>query len=278
MQTSLQQSIKLTIQQFCLLFFVYFVCFVVSIKYMAKLYVVGIGPGGAEHVTFKAREALEQCQVVVGYTFYTDLIQELVQDKTIISTGMTGEIERCKQAIEKVRQGFDTCIVSTGDPGLYGMAGPILELADNVEVEVIPGLTAAFCAAAEVGAPIMHDCCTISLSDLLTPWEVIEKRLEYAAQADFVITLYNPKSKGRPQHLKRAVGILLRHKAENTPVAIVRNAGRAENNRGLTTLATLDYNCVDMKTVVIIGNSQTYLKNGRMITPRGYQIEGAETA
>jgi precorrin-3B C17-methyltransferase len=242
---------------------------------MAKLYVVGIGPGGLEHLTFKAREVLQQCQVVVGYTFYIELIRDLIEDKTIISTGMMGEIERCKQAIENTRKGFDTCIISTGDSGLYGMAGPILELANNIEVEVIPGLTAAFCAAAEVGAPIMHDCCTISLSDLLTPWEVIAKRLEHAAQADFVIALYNPKSKGRPHQIEQAVEIMRRHKPAHIPVAIVKNAGRAGNENSLATLATLDYESIDMKTVVIVGNSQTYVKNGRMITPRGYQIEGA---
>jgi precorrin-3B C17-methyltransferase len=244
---------------------------------MAKLYVVGIGPGGPEHLTFKARAVLEQCQVVVGYTFYIDLIRDLIEGKIVISTGMRGEIERCKRAIEKTRAGFDTCIVSTGDPGLYGMAGPILELADDVEVEVIPGLTSAFCAAAEVGAPIMHDCCTISLSDLLTPWAIIEKRLKHAAQADFVIALYNPKSKGRSQHINRAVEIMRQHKPDDTPVAIVKNAGRAGNERTLATLATLDYAGIDMRTVVIIGNSQTYIKNGQMITPRGYRIEEAGT-
>ncbi len=245
---------------------------------MAKLYVVGIGPGGTDHLTFKAREALERCQVVVGYTFYLELIRDLIRDKTIISTGMTGEIERCNQAIKKVKEGFETCIVSTGDPGLYGMAGPILELADDIEFEVIPGISSAFCAAAEVGAPIMHDCCMISLSDLLTPWNMIEDRLKHAAQADFVIALYNPKSKGRPQHINRAVEIICRYKSDTTPVALVKNAGRAENAQKLVTLATLDYDFIDMKTVVIIGNSRTYVKNDRMITPRGYRIAGADSA
>jgi precorrin-3B C17-methyltransferase len=245
---------------------------------MAKLYVVGIGPGGPEHLTFKARAVIEQCQVVVGYTYYIDLIRELIAGKTIIATGMTAEIERCQQAIASARAGRDTCIVSTGDPGLYGMAGPILELADDVAVEVVPGLTAALCAAAEVGAPIMHDWCTISLSDLLTPWDIIAQRLDHAAQADFVIALYNPKSKGRPAHLKQAVDILLRSKSADTPVAIVKNAGRAGNAQRLATLASLDDEGIDMKTVIIIGNRQSYIKHGRMITPRGYQLEGAGTA
>ncbi len=243
-----------------------------KIYIMAKLYVVGIGPGGTQHLTFRAREVLECCQVIVGYTFYLDLIWELIEGKTLISTGMKGEIERCKQAVAKTREGFDTCIVSTGDPGLYGMAGPILELADDIEVEIIPGISAVFCAAAEVGAPLMHDCCTISLSDLLTPWELIETRLRHAAQADFVIALYNPKSKGRPEHINRAMSILRQHKPDDTPVALVKNAGRAENDSKIGTLATLDYDFIDMKTVVIIGNSQTYIKHERMITPRGYHL------
>lgn len=245
---------------------------------MAKLYVVGIGPGGIEHLTFKAREVLEKCQVIVGYTFYLDLIRELIDGKTSIATGMTGEIERCQQAIAKTREGFDTCIVSTGDPGLYGMAGPILELADDLEVEIIPGISAAFCAAAEVGAPLMHDFCTISLSDLLTPWEIIAKRLQHAAYADFVIVVYNPKSKGRPQHINQAVKILRRYKPDATPVALVKNAGRMENVHKIVTLAGIDDAFIDMRTVVIIGNSQTYVKNGRMITPRGYRIGGTHTA
>ncbi len=248
-----------------------------NILNMAKLYVVGIGPGGIEHLTFKARKVLEKCQVIVGYTFYLNLIRELIEGKIIISTGMTGEIERCRQAIAKTREGFNTCIVSTGDPGLYGMAGPILELADDIEVEVIPGISAAFCAAAEVGAPLMHDFCTISLSDLLTPWAIIAKRLQHAAQADFVIALYNPKSQRRPQHINQAVKILRRCKPDDTPVALVKNAGRSEYAQEIVTLASIDYVFIDMRTVVIIGNSQTCVKNGRMITPRGYRIGGTRT-
>ncbi len=237
---------------------------------MAKLYVVGIGPGGKEHLTMKALEVLQKCPIIVGYTYYIDLMRELIEGKTIISTGMTGEIERCKRAIEAVKNGDDTCIISTGDPGLYGMAGPILELAEGLEVEIVPGVSSAFAAAAEVGAPLMHDMCTISLSDLLTPWEVIEQRLQHAAQADFVIALYNPKSKGRPKHIENAVNILLQYKAAATAAALVKNAGRTGTEIKLTTLAAIDYELIDMKTVVIIGNQTTYIKDGKMITPRGY--------
>ncbi len=239
---------------------------------MATLYVVGIGPGGAAHLTLSAIDALRRAQVIVGYAYYLDLIREFLDGKTVISTGMTQEIERCQRAIECVKRGQDTCIVSTGDPGLYGMAGPILELADAIDVQIIPGVSAAFAAAAEVGAPLMHDMCTISLSDLLTPWRVIAARLEHAAQADFVIALYNPKSRGRPAHLSEAVAILLRHKSPRTPVALVKNAGRAGNAQQITTLDAIDLAWIDMKTVVIIGNAATYVKNGRMITPRGYDF------
>jgi precorrin-3B C17-methyltransferase len=239
---------------------------------MAKLYVVGIGPGGKEHLTLKAINALQHCHVIVGYTFYIELIQEFIQGKIVITTGMTGEIERCKRAIEEVNKGFDTCIVSTGDPGLYGMAGPVLELTEDIEVEIVPGVSAAFCAASEVGAPLMHDFCTISLSDLLTPWEIIEKRLEQAAQADFVIALYNPKSKGRQHHIESAVDILLKYKKAGTPVALIKNAGRGGTEKKLVTLSTMNYEFIDMKTLVIIGNSQTYIKGERMITPRGYRV------
>ncbi len=239
---------------------------------MAKLYVVGLGPGGKEHLTLKALEVLKSCDVVVGYTFYLDLIQDLLGGKTIISTGMTGEIERCRQAIEQVKQGYDTCIVSSGDAGLYGMAGPILEMAEGIDVEIVPGVSAVFAAAAEMGAPLMHDLCIISLSDLLTPWELIETRLDMAGRGDFVIALYNPKSKGRPRHIEKAIALLAKYKKPDTPVALVKNAGRAGAERTLLTLATLDYDFIDMKTLVIIGNRTTCVKNGKMITPRGYTL------
>lgn len=164
---------------------------------MAKLYVIGMWPGGREHMTLKAIETIKKSDIIVGYTPYIDYLGDLVKGKEIYSTGMKGEIERCKLAIKKVKEGKNTAIISTGDAGLYGMAGPILELKEDIEVEIIPGVTAAFSAASELGSPIMHDFASISLSDLLTPWEVIEKRIEKAAEGDFVIAIYNPRSKGR---------------------------------------------------------------------------------
>jgi len=239
---------------------------------MATLCIVGIGPGGKEHLTLKAIDALTRSQVIVGYAFYLELVQEFLTGKTVVSSGMTQELDRCRQAIDYVKQGQNTCLLSTGDPGLYGMAGPALELAEEINIEIIPGVSAVFAAAAEVGAPLMHDMCTISLSDLLTPWELIVSRLEHSAQADFVIALYNPKSHGRPTHLKQAVETLLRYKSPQTPVASVKNAGRAGTEYQIATLATIPYDLIDMKTVVIIGNAHTYVKDGRMITPRGYTL------
>lgn len=239
---------------------------------MAKLYVIGIGPGGYEHFTIKAIETIKKCQVVVGYTYYIKLVKDLIEGKKIIKTGMRGEIERCQKAIECVENGKDTCIISTGDAGLYGMAGPILEMAENIEVEVVPGVSSAFAAAAELGAPIMHDFCSISLSDLLTPWGVIEKRLIHAAQADFVIALYNPKSKGRVDHIKKAIAIIKSNSDGNRQVAMVKNAGRDGNDRLLADLETIDYDFIDMKTIVIIGNRCTFKKGEFLVTPRGYHI------
>lgn len=239
---------------------------------MAKLYVVGIGPGGREHMTYKAVEVIKESDVIVGYTPYIEYLGELVEGKELFSTGMKGEIERCKQAIEMVRKGKTTAIVSTGDAGLYGMAGPILELAEGIEVEIIPGVTAAFSAASELGSPIMHDYASISLSDLMTPWEVILKRVEKAAEADFVITMYNPRSKGRPEHLEEAIDLVLKHRKPTTPVGIVKDSGRPGTKITITTLGEMDYEMVDMLTVLIIGNSNTYIENDKMITPRGYKL------
>lgn len=239
---------------------------------MAKLYVVGIGPGGREDMTFKAVNAVKESEVIVGYSPYIEYLEELVEGKEIISTGMKGEIERCKAAIKTVEEGRDTAIVSTGDAGLYGMAGPILELVDNIDVEVVPGVTAAFSAAAELGSPIMHDFCSISLSDLLTPWDLIKKRVENAAEADFVITIYNPRSKGRQKHIEEAVEIMLKHKVASTPVGVVKNSGRGGQEKFITTLDNIDYERIDMLTVLIVGNSNTYVEKNQMITPRGYNL------
>ncbi len=238
---------------------------------MKKLYVLGIGPGGREHFTHRMEEALSECEVVVGYTPYIDYLGDLVEGKELFSTGMKSEIARCEEAIRQAQQGRTTCIVSTGDAGLYGMAGPILELAEGIEVEIIPGISASFAAAAHLGAPIMHDNATISLSDLLTPWEMILKRVRCAAEGDFVISLYNPRSKGRPHHLGQVLSIIREYRDSETPVGIVRNAGRPETSVTITTLGDIDEEIVDMLSVVIIGNSKTRIKDGRMVTPRGYE-------
>lgn len=239
---------------------------------MAKLYVIGIGPGGREHMTLKAIETIKKSDIIVGYTPYIDYLGDLVKGKEIYSTGMKGEIERCKLAIKKVKEGKNTAIISTGDAGLYGMAGPILELKEDIEVEIIPGVTAAFSAASELGSPIMHDFASISLSDLLTPWEVIEKRIEKAAEGDFVIAIYNPRSKGRKDHLEKAVEIMLKYKEGDTPVGVVKNSGRGNTEIILTTLVNISYEKVDMLSILIIGNSNTYVKDDQMITPREYHI------
>lgn len=238
---------------------------------MAKLYVLGIGPGGKEYFTEKMLDALEESQAIVGYTPYLDYLGDLKDGKDLYSTGMKSEIERCEKAVQLVKDGTTTSIVSTGDAGLYGMAGPILELSDDIEVEVVPGVSANFAAAALLGAPIMHDFVTLSLSDLLTPWETIVKRARAAAEGDFVITIYNPRSKGRKDHLEKIVNILLESKDPKTPVGIVKNAGREGTEKWITTLDSIDYEKVDMLTCVIIGNSKSYIKGDFIVTPRGYE-------
>lgn len=240
---------------------------------MAKLFVVGIGPGGKDHMTFKAVETIKSCDVIVGYTPYINYLEGFLEGKEVYSTGMKKEIERCEYAIERVKEGKSTAIISTGDAGLYGMAGPILELARDIEVEIIPGVTAAFSAAAELGSPIMHDYASISLSDLLTPWGIIEDRLEKASEADFVISLYNPRSKGRKDHLERAIEIIRKHRKGKTPVGIVRNSGRNDRTITITNLEDMDYEIVDMLSVLIIGNSNTFIRDKKIITPRGYEIK-----
>lgn len=238
---------------------------------MAKLYVVGIGPGGREHFTHRVDEVIDLCDAIVGYTPYIDYLGEMTEGKEIFSTGMKSEIERCEMAIDLVRQGKNTAIISTGDAGLYGMAGPIFERCEDEEVEVVPGVSANFAAAAHLGAPIMHDFVCISLSDLLTPWEVILKRVKAACDGDFVICIYNPRSKGRKDHLKTVTDLMLEQKSPDTPVGIVKNAGRPETRVITTTLGSIPYEEVDMLSCLIIGNSKTYFRGGHMITPRGYE-------
>lgn len=238
---------------------------------MGKLYVVGIGPGGLDHMTVKAVKVLEESEVIVGYTKYIELIEPLIKDKTIVSTGMRGEVERCKKALELSKDKI-VSIVSTGDSGIYGMAGLILELRINEEVEIIPGVTASSAAASIIGAPLMHDNCNISLSDLMTPYELIKRRVELAAQGDFVISLYNPKSNGRPFYLKECIDIIKKYRKGNTPISIVKNALRDGEEAKLYTLDAFDDSNVDMLSIVIIGNSNSYIKDEKFITPRGYEV------
>ncbi|MBI5893357.1 MAG: precorrin-3B C(17)-methyltransferase [Deltaproteobacteria bacterium] len=267
------------------------------------IYIVGIGPGGLEHLTFKAKDVLEKSEVIVGYKTYIDLILPLIKGKEVFSTGMTQEIERCQKAIEFAMGGKKVAVVSSGDSGIYGMAGLVLELmfnrqrdeegekrrngetekqfsvspiprlSDSFEIEVIPGVPAFCAASALLGAPLMHDFASISLSDLLTPWDVIKKRLDAAASGDFVIVLYNPKSKKRITQIDEAIGIISRYRDAKTPVGIVRDATRKDEEIKITTLKDIKgcYDFIDMTTIVIIGNSQTFLSEGKMITTRGYE-------
>ncbi len=241
---------------------------------MGKVYVVGIGPGGAEQITPQAREAMARADVLCGYTVYIDLVQPLFPEKEVYTTPMTQERERCRWAMEAARAGRNAAMLCSGDAGVYGMAGPLLQLCPEfpeVEVEVVPGITAALSGAAVLGAPLMHDFCVISLSDLLTPWETIEKRLLCAARGDFSICLYNPSSKKRADYLRRACGILLREKGPETVCGWVRNIGREGQESRLLTLGELQEEAVDMFTTVFVGSSATRAVCGRMVTPRGYE-------
>lgn len=240
---------------------------------MNKLFLVGIGPGSADGMTQAAKAALEQSEVLCGYTVYLDLVRQQYPDKETYTTPMTRELERCRWAIDRAAEGKTVAMLCSGDAGVYGMAGPVLELAEGkaIEIEVVPGVTAALSGAAILGAPLMHDFCVISLSDLLTPWEVIERRLRCAAAGDFSIALYNPRSKKRPDHLRRACEILLEEKSPDTVCGWVKNIGRPGQCHGLTTLKDLGSLELDMFTTVFIGASSTKNVNGRMVTPRGYR-------
>lgn len=241
---------------------------------MKRLYIVGLGPGGGDTMTPQARQALEESQVLCGYTTYLDLAGDLLEGREVISTPMTRELERCRLALESADNGKTTAMICSGDPGVYGMAGPILELSEHypqVDIQVIPGVTAALAGAAVLGAPLMHDFVVLSLSDLLTPWHVIEKRLDCAGAGDFVVCLYNPMSKKRRDHLARACRILLNHRAPDTPCGWVRNIGREGQEYKLLTLAELEHEEVDMFTTVFIGSSSTRRLGDRLATPRGYE-------
>lgn len=241
---------------------------------MNKLYVVGIGPGEYEQMTIKAKDVLNESAVIVGYTVYMDLIKPHFMNKEYITTPMTKERERCILAFEKAKEGHTTAMICSGDAGVYGMSGLILEVGvsyPEVEVEIVPGVTAALSGAAVLGAPLTHDFAVISLSDLLTPWEKIEKRLRLAAEADFVLCLYNPSSKKRKDYLKKACQIILESANADTICGIVKNIGRLGESMEIMTLKELMNKEVDMFTTVFIGNSQTIRIGNTMVTPRGYQ-------
>ena len=242
---------------------------------MNKLFVVGLGPGEARYLTEQAREALERADLICGYSVYIDLIRPLYPQKEYFTTPMKQEMDRCRYALDSAQRGITTAMVCSGDAGVYGMASPILELAGDypdVEIEVVAGITAALSGAAVLGAPLGHDFCVISLSDLLTPWPVIETRLECAAKGDFALCLYNPGSKKRADYLQKAVQILMRAgKAPDTCCGYVRNIGREGQQARTLTLAELESAPMDMFTTVFIGSSTTRILENQLVTPRGYR-------
>ncbi len=243
---------------------------------MNKLYVVGIGPGSYDQLTEKAVEALKESDVIIGYTVYVDLVKEQFAGKEFLTTPMRKEVDRCVLAFEEAKKEKTVSMICSGDAGVYGMAGLMYEVGEQypeVELEIIPGVTAAVSGAAVLGAPLIHDFCLISLSDLLTPWEKIETRLLLAAQADFVICLYNPSSKKRFDYLQKACDLILRFQSEDTVCGLVKNIGRDGEEGRTLTLKELRDTKVDMFTTVFIGNSMTRKINGKMVTPRGYRME-----
>ncbi len=239
------------------------------------IYVIGIGPGDIKGITIEALEALKSCDIISGYKVYVDLVKDFLPPKNFEVYPMKSEIKRCQDALKFSLAGKDIALISSGDGGVYGMAGLMLEIAEGTgqEIKIIPGVTAANSAGAILGAPLMNDYVTISLSDLMTSWEIIEKRLSAACEGDFVICLYNPASHHRPENFKKACEILLKYKSPETPCGYVRNIKRSEETHEIMTLEKIK-TCgkIDMLTTVIIGNSQTYISNGKLITPRGYKI------
>lgn len=241
--------------------------------------VVGFGPGHADHITERAKQALQESDMIIGYKTYVDLIVGLLSDQQVISTGMTEEVARAQEAVRQAEQGKVVAVISSGDSGVYGMAGLVYEVlveqgwteTTGVPVEIVPGISAINSCAALLGAPIMHDACTISLSDHLTPWELIAKRVEAAASADFVIALYNPRSGRRTRQIIETQKILLKYRSADTPVGLVKSAYRDRQHVVMTTLAEMLEHDIGMLTTVIIGNSTTFFYDNKMITPRGYQ-------
>ncbi|MFY0780907.1 precorrin-3B C(17)-methyltransferase [Peribacillus simplex] len=244
-----------------------------------KLFVVGFGPGNFEHITKRAVEALQESDYIIGYKTYVELIQGLLTDQTIISTGMTEEVSRAQEAVKQAELGKKVAVISSGDAGVYGMAGLVYEVLiekgwkeeTGVGIEVIPGISAINSCASLLGAPVMHDSCTISLSDHLTPWDLIAKRVEAAAMADFVIALYNPRSGRRTRQIVETQKILLRYRSPDTPVGLVKSAYRDRQDIVITNLKDMLNHDIGMLTTVIIGNSSTFLYDDKIITPRGYQ-------
>lgn len=241
---------------------------------MSKIYVVGIGPGAYELMTGKAIRAMEESDVIIGYTVYVDLVKEHFGDKEFMTTPMKKEVDRCVLAFEEAKKGKTVAMICSGDAGVYGMSGLMYEIGERypeIELEIVSGVTAATGGAAVLGAPLIHDFCLISLSDLLTPWEKIEARLLGASQADFVICLYNPSSKKRFDYLQKACDLMMQYKSPDTVCGIVTQIGREGETGTVMTLRELRDTKVDMFTTVFVGNSQTKNINGKMVTPRGYK-------
>ena len=244
---------------------------------MNKIYVVGLGPGKEDFMTLQAKKVLAESDCIVGYTVYLEILPESLKSKELISTPMRQEVKRCEMAFEEAMKGKKVSMICSGDAGVYGMASLMYELSDrypDVEIEVVPGITAALSGAAVLGAPVNHDFCIISLSDLLTPWEKIEKRLRAAAEGDFAIAIYNPSSHKRKDYLQKACDILLERIEEERPCGLVRNIGRDNTESKVLTLKELRDTEVDMFTTVFVGNSESRILNGKLITGRGYKIEG----
>ncbi|MBQ7578445.1 MAG: precorrin-3B C(17)-methyltransferase [Synergistaceae bacterium] len=240
------------------------------------IYVIGIGPGGHDSITPRALKALKSCEIIAGYTKYIDLVRDILPGKCFIAYSMRQEILRCQEVLNLSRgKNINIALISSGDSGVYGMAGLMLETArdSGQEVIIIPGMTAANSAAAVLGAPLMNDYVNISLSDLMTPWKIIEKRLIAACTGDFVICLYNPASNNRPENFRRACKILLDYKSPSTPAGFVMNSDRENEYHEIMTLSQIqDCKLINMSCTVIIGNSQSYILDGKIITPRGYKI------
>lgn len=239
------------------------------------LYVIGTGPGSLEHLTPAAGNALKKAEIIVGYRTYLDLITEYLEGKEVVASEMMKEVDRCRKSLELASTGKKVALVSGGDPGIYAMAGLAFELAKekgcNCEIEIIPGIAAINGCASRLGAPLMHDFAAVSLSNLMTPMELIEKRLEAVAMADFVVAIYNPKSKKRTEQIVKARQIFLKYRSPETPVGIVTAATRENEKITITNLEKMLDTDIGMQSTVIIGNSQTYVWNDKMVTPRGYK-------